>query len=154
MIVKHIVSIILVSSLLQNCYCSNSSNTTDIINTLNIVKIVCSTVAAVCFIIVLIIGTIIYCLPFNKLKRKYNDVDSRSMGLDVYERNKQAIVDGFNSAINNQMFSQYKQNNRENVKVNFVEGFNERPYLTRIKISAQDSLGSWTSNGYILCRRG
>jgi hypothetical protein len=81
----------------------------------------------------------------RRLKKRYNIIDVKSMTPEAYEKRKNRILAGLNSAKINQVFSQFSTKGSHFITIIDVQSKEEKPFLTEVKIKGVDELGEWVS---------
>ena len=74
----------------------------------------------------------------RRLKKRYNIIDVKSMTPEAYEKRKNRILAGFNSAKTNQVFSQCSSKGSHFITILDVQSKEEKPFLTEVKIKGID----------------
>lgn len=64
---------------------------------------------------------------------------------EAYEKRKNRILAGLNSAKINQVFSQFSTKGSHFVTILDIQSKEEKPFLTEVKIKGVDELGEWVS---------
>jgi hypothetical protein len=138
---QNILFLTIVLSVLSNAQCQYSYYWKD--PTSSTIAIISSAVSGGVLITAGLVILIVKMCNISKrrLKKRYNIIDVKSMTPEAYEKRKNRILAGLNSAKINQVFSQFSTKGSHFITIIDVQSKEEKPFLTEVKIKGADELG-------------